>query len=184
MFRKLILATLAIAMVVPAASMAKDMTGKFALGFYNSDAPVAVRYWATDMVAVDAGVGLSVKEVMDYSSADSTGTTNAFSFWFEVGVPIKVWDHERAHFFVRPGALIGILDDREFGTGALDKTWTQVTGQLALGAEVFLTDNFSLDANHGFNLIYTSPPDEVGDATFDVKTFGGSLTNVGFRFYF
>jgi hypothetical protein len=164
--------------------MAMDMTGKFALGYYRSDAPVAVRYWATDMVAVDAGVGLSIKEVPDPDATEEDATTNAFSFWFEAGVPIKVWDHERAHFFIRPGVLIGVLDDREFGTGGIDETWTQVTGQLALGAEVFLTDNFSLDANHGFNLIYTTPPEDVGDSTFDVKTFGNSITNVGFRFYF
>ncbi len=185
MFKKAILAAVIIALIVPAASMGKDMMkGKFALGYYASDAPVAIRYWASDKVAIDAGLGLSMKEVADPTASDSTATTSTFSFWFEAGVPYKVWDHERAHFFVRPGITIGILDDREFGTGALDETWTQVTGQLALGAEVFLTDNFSIDANHGFNIIFTSPPEDLGDSTTDVGTFGNSITNVGFHFYF
>jgi len=184
MFKKTLLVLFVVALALPAASMAKDMTGMFALGYYNSDAPVAVRYWATDMVAIDGGIGLSMIEVADPSATDPDATTNTFSFWFDVGVPVKVWDHERAHFFVRPGVLLGILDDREFGTGTLDETWTVVTGQLALGAEVFLTDNFSLDARHGFNLIFTTPPEDVGESTMDVKTFGDSVTNVGFHFYF
>ncbi len=184
MIKKTILAVVVVAMIIPATAMAKDLTGKFALGYYSSDAPVAIRYWATDKVAIDAGVGLSLNEVADMTATDSTATTNALSFWFEVGVPIKVWEYERSHFFVRPGILIGILDDRVFGSGTLDETWTQINGQLALGAEVFLTDNFSLDATHGFNFIYTTPPEDLGDSTLDINTFGTSVTNVGFRFYF
>ncbi len=184
MFKKILLVLVVVSLTAPSALMAKDMTGKFALGYYNSDAPVAVRYWATDKVAIDGGIGLSMIEVPDASATDPDATTSTFSFWFDVGVPVKVWDHERAHFFVRPGLLLAILDDREFGGMGLDETWTVVTGQLALGAEVFLTDNFSLDASHGFNLIFTTPPEDYGDSTMDVKTFGDSVTNVGFHFYF
>ncbi|MFO7914208.1 MAG: hypothetical protein R6U43_00755 [Candidatus Krumholzibacteriales bacterium] len=185
MFKKAILAAVIIALIVPAAAMGTEMMkGRFALGYYSSDAPLAMRYWATDNVAIDAGIGLSMIEVAEPTESDSAATSSTFSFWFEAGVPIKIWDYERSHFFLRPGVIIGILDDREFGTGGLDETWTQVIGQIALGAEVFLTDNFSIDANHGFNIIFTSPPDVVGDSTMDVKTFGNSVTNVGFHFYF
>ena len=106
------------------------------------------------------------------------------NLWFEGGVPIKVYDGGRSHFFVRPGVVLGILDDRDYGTGSLDETWTTLDFTGSLGAEVFFGEHFSAEATQGVMLNYVSPPDSVGDSRINFGTFGNSLTTVGFRFYF
>lgn len=182
MVKKLILVAVLTVFLAPAAWSTEDMTGKLAIGFFNSDAPVGVRYWVSEMVAVDIGVGFSSIEV-----ADTAGeATNTASFWIEAGFPIKLLEGgERAHFFFRPGILLGILDDRHFGTGMLDEKWTTIDFTLALGAEVFFGSHLSIEATHGIIINYTSPPEDVSDeATIDYGTFGNGLTEVGFRFYF
>jgi hypothetical protein len=173
--RKLALSAIAfVALASPTA--AKDMAGRFALGFYNSDAPVGVRYWATDVVAVDVGVGFQANDL------DTATTTN---FWLEAAIPIKVFEGDRSHFYVRPGVVFGVLDDRDFGTGTLDEKWTSIDFTGALGAEVFFGEHFSVEASHGVVLNYLSPPKQVSsDSRINFRTFGNGLTQVGFRFYF
>lgn len=183
MNRKALVLLLVVLVALPTMSLAKDLTQKFALGFSTSDAPVGIRYWAAEKVALDLGLGFQSQEVAD-PEGEAGETTNTMSFWIDLGVPYKVVDFERAHFFVRPGALIALLDDRAYGSGGLDETWTVINFNLGLGAEVFLTDQFSVDAMHGFIVRYTSPPDDIGDSTTDFGTFGASITEVGFHFYF
>jgi hypothetical protein len=165
----------------------EDMTGKFALGFFSSDAPVSIRYMATSQIGVDLGLGFRSVEVFDADTAATT--TNTSSFWFELGIPYKVYEGgDRAHFFVRPGFVLGILDDRDptnGGTGVLDETWMTVDIYLALGAELFFGDHFSVEATHGALVNIIMPPDQVSDESFmNFGTFGEGLTSVGFRYYF
>ena len=173
MFKKATIALVSALLLLPTLASAKDMTGKFGLGYYLSDAPVGLRYWVTPKVGLDVGLGLDMTD---------TGTETATSYFFDVGIPYIVVGTERANFFVRVGALIGILDDRVYGSGTLDDTWTNVTASIAPGAEVFFGDNFSLEASHGINFEFISPP--VGDSRMNINTFGSSTTDLGFHFYF
>lgn len=173
MFKKATIALVSALLLLPTLASAKDMTGKFGLGYYVSDAPVGIRYWVTPKVGLDLGVGFEMKDL---------GSENANSFWFDVGIPYIVVGTERANLFVRVGATIGILDDRVYGSGTLDKTWTDVVASLAPGAEVFIGDNFSLEASHGIGFEFKSPPE--GDSLFNVKTFGNGISSLGFHFYF
>ncbi len=193
MHKKQIAVTLALLVAAVAPSLAKDMTGKVSLGFHNSDAPLGGRYWVNNMVAVDAGLGFSSSEVPDADPGTETETVNTFSFWFEGGVPIKLYDADNAHFFFRPSLVLGLLDDRAYGraygSGGADAKWTSVDFVLSLGGELFFGDHFSVEATHGLKINTTSVPDEVkedvgADSFTSVSTFGNNLTTIGFHFYF
>jgi hypothetical protein len=177
-FKKATIALVSALLLLPTLASAKDMTGKFGLGYYMTDAPVGIRYWVTPKVGLDLGVGYELKDL---------GSENASSYWFDLGIPYIVVGTERANFFVRLGATIGILDNKAYyqmtdANGVIDKTWSDVNVSLAPGAEVFVGDNFSLEASHGINFQFLSPPE--GDSLFNVKTFGNSITTIGFHFYF
>jgi hypothetical protein len=185
MHKRLIMVTLAVLVAAVSPSLAKDMTGKFSLGFHNSDAPIGGRYWASNMVAIDAGVGFrSNEQIVDDEAKEST-----LSFWLEGGVPIKLYDADNAHFFVRPSAVLGLLDNRDYGVGSSDAKWTSLDLVLSLGGELFFGDHFSVEATHGFKLNVTAVPDEVkedvgADGFTSFSTFGNNLTTIGFHFYF
>lgn len=167
------------------ATSAKDLSGRFSLGFHDSFAPIGIRYWQSELLAIDLGVGFVSNEVPSPSETDSTRTANTANLWIEAGVPMKVYDRDRTHFYVRPGILLAVLDDRDFGTGVVDDTWLSVDLKADLGAELFFGEHFSIEATHGVLLNITSPPSEIGgDSLINFKTFGRGLTEVGFRFYF
>jgi hypothetical protein len=163
------------------------MTGKWGLGYFSSDAPVGARFWVNEKVGIDIGVGFEATQDMwspDPGTVPESKKTFT-SFWVEAGVPFVVFPGDRANFFVRPGGQIAILDDRAYGTGQLDETWTVITLSLTPGAEVFFGEHFSLEAGHGVALTITSPPDAVSSESFtDINTFDASVTYLGFHFYF
>ncbi len=188
MLKRLTILTLAFLLVLSTASFAKDMTGKWGLGYFNSNAPVGVRFWATPVVGVDIGVGFNGTEVAerDTTTGLPTGeTTTATSFWVEAGIPYVVFPGDRANFMVRPGLVFASLDDRSFsmGTGVLDDTWTEVRVSLTLAGEVFFGEHFSLEAGHGINVQLLSPPGD-GDSQTNFSTFGASVSHLGFHYYF
>jgi hypothetical protein len=167
------------------------MSGKWGLGYFNTDAPVGVRVWATPALGIDIGVGFESVENYWYdpeTEPENPEKVNATSFWFEVGFPYIVFPSERANFFLRPGFQLGMIDDRNFGfwddTG-FDAKWTIMTFSLTPGAEVFIGENFAIEAGHGIALEITSQPDELGGESFtDIRTFDASLAYLGFHFYF
>ncbi len=189
MSRKLVVVATAVLVAATSPSFAKDMTGTLSLGFHNSDAPLGGRFWATDKVAVDVGVGFESNEIPDPQTDVQNKTVNTFSFWFESGIPVKLYDVDNAHFFVRPSVVIGLLDDRDYGTGGSDAKWTSLDFVLSLGGELFFGDHFSVEATHGVKMNVRSVPDEVkndvGAESFtSFSTFGQNLTTIGFHFYF
>lgn len=174
----------ALLLAVPMAGNAKDMSGKFGLGYFSSDAPVGFRYWATPKVGLDLGLGFEAKNVYMGSSKET-----ATSFWVDFGIPYVIWERDRANLFVRPGGMIAVLDDRVYGTGSLDETWTKFTVSITPGAEIFFGDNFSLEAGHGIAIDITSVPDAVGaprggESETEIRTFDASVTYLGFHYYF
>lgn len=182
--KRFITLTAVLLLALPVIGSAKDMNGKFSLGFFNSDAPVGIRYWASPQIGIDLGVGFEMKDV--YFNGSKEGAT---SFWVDFGVPYVIWERDRANFFIRPGAMIAVLDDRVYGTGTLDETWTQITFSLTPGAEIFFGDNFSLSAGHGIAVQMTSVPDAVGaprggETETEIRSFDASVTHIGFHYYF
>jgi hypothetical protein len=190
MSRKLVLAVIAAMFAAASPALSKDMTGKFSLGFHNSDAPVGGRYWFSPGAAIDLGVGFKSNEVVvEDPVTEDPSSENTMNFWFEAGVPFKLYDVDNAHFYARPSVLMGLLDDRDYGTGAADAKWTSIDLVLSLGGELFFGEHFSVEATHGIKVNITSVPDDVKDSVgtdsfTSFETFGNNLTTIGFHFYF
>ncbi len=175
MFKKLLLLTAVLVLAFAVTSTAKDLTGRFGLGYYESDAPVGIRYWVNEKIGIDAGIGFqSIDGFMD-ADGDNTSATNV---WFSFGIPYVVYPTERANFMFRPGVLFGIFDEDYFDPK------TEITIQLHLVAEVFFGDNFSLEAAHGLNILLQTPADDDADNLAHFGTVSGSITQLGFHFYF
>jgi opacity protein-like surface antigen len=180
MFKKI--ATMAIAAMIaaPAASSAMDMTGKYGLGYFNSNTPVGGRYWINSNFGVDLGFGF---ESLD--QGDDTYT----NFHVGAGFPYILADTDRANFFLRPGIAIGSLDARPYGIASESK-WTMISISVMPVAEVFFGNHFSLQAGHGLEIEMLSYPDEpefgvlAGESRTNIRTLDGSVTYLGFHFYF
>lgn len=172
MTSKLMLAALTLLMAVPAAAVEKE--GTFALGFSDGDAPVAVRFFTNEKVGFDLGLGLDSTDLGDESAS---------SVFFEGGVTYVVRDYENAFFFVRPAIAYKSLDDRVYGSGALDDTWTVLELQLNLGGEVRLAERFGLTFQHGLAMTSTDAPGD-GDKLTDFGTRGENITQAGVWFTF
>ena len=175
MLKRMIGLGLMIALIIPVAGQAKDLKGKWGLGYFSSDAPVGARYWFNDKAAVDIGVGLDSRDL---------GSVTATSYWFEIGVPYVVYPTDRANFFLRPGLVFASLDDRVYGSGLLDDKWNNITIKLTPGAEVFFGDHFSLQAAHGIMIDLISPPGDNSESRTNISTGAYGISEIGFHFYF
>ena len=176
MSKKVTTVILAAVLALPALASAKDLTGRFGLGYHNTDAPIGVRYWVNPKLGLDFGVGFESQDV---------GAKNAMSYFLEAGLPYVIVGNDHANFFVRPGVQYASLDDRAYGSMSLDESWTRVRFAIEPGAEVFFGDHFSLQASYGLGYEYLSAPDAYNtDALTSYGTFGNSITNLGFHFYF
>ena len=107
----------------------------------------------------------------------------------ELGIPYVVADYQNAFFFVRPAFAYSSLDDRAYGTGEADATWSVIDIELNLGGEVRLAERFGLTFQHGIRFTSTSLPDEIveegGEDSFtDFGTIGENVTEAGVWFTF
>ena len=174
MFKRLLVPALAILLVIPGVSMAKDMSGLWGLGFYSYSAPVGARVWIAPNIGLDAGIGLDI-----YDIAGEDGQESATDFYFEVGVPFVLVPTERVNFYLRPGVQVALLDS--LGNPFVKN---RIAIMLAPGVEYFLTDQLSIEASHGLAYEIESAREEgVDDQTF-FYTFGENFTFLGFHFYF
>jgi len=166
---------IALAIAMSTTAVAADRKGEFALGFNTTDAPVGLRYFFSDKVGADLGLGFESKDL---------GAESASSFWLAAGVSYILFDYQSSYFFVRPAIEYASLDDRVYGTGTADATWTRLDMRLNLGAEVRLAERFGLTFQHGLRFTSTSLPDEVvgdgeEDSFTDFSTFGENVTGPG-----
>ena len=175
------LTALCLAVVLGAAlPAAAQHAGEFSIGFNNSDAPIGLRYFLGERLAFDVGIG--------FDSTD-LGPENATSWFFEFGLWHILYDYGPTFFFVRPAIAYSVLDDRVFGEGFLDETWTVFDLELNLGAEVRFADRFGVTFQHGIRWSRTSLPDELVDEGFDENysdfhSFGENVTQAGVWFTF
>lgn len=142
--------------------------GQFGLGWYSASAPVGGRVWVNEMVGIDVGLGFADK--------NSLGSDKA-RFHINFGVPVNVVRTEEVNFFVRPGIE---LQTNSRNVNGESKGTAIITADL--GAEWFVTKQFSLSVGHGLQLeqMTVNGEDEWGISALRALGFN----NVGFHFYF
>jgi len=180
MYKKIAAIAIAAILAAPSVSSAMDMTGKYGLGYFNSNTPVGGRYWVNSNFGVDLGVGF---ESLDQGSDSYT------NFYIGAGFPYVIFDTERANFFLWPGITFGSLDARPYGIDSESK-WTMINMSVMPVAEVFFGNHFSLHAGHGLEIEMVSYPDKpefgtlAGESRTNFRTLDGGVTHLGFTFYF
>lgn len=155
----------------------------FGPGFHSVEAPIGFRYWlSSQKLAVDLGFGFASEP----AGIDPTEKEKAYAL--ELGVPIVCRNWERAHALIRPGILyqsrqIGF--DADPGTPGLQydtDNETTLDVQLEGEAEVFLVENVSVSAAHGFRYRRFTPA-FGGDSESSFGTRGYNFTTIGFHIY-
>ena len=150
------------------------------LGFHTTIAPLGVRWWlGGQKIAVDFGFGFQSNPAPSYDEESLTGWA------IELGVPIVVKSWDKVHVIARPGFLYESEEVEmssppdPFATD--DETSFTILGELE--AEVFIVDNFSVSASHGFGFFSFSPAGG-GDAETSFSTLGNNFSHIGFHIYF
>jgi hypothetical protein len=168
--------SLLVAAAMLAISAVPSFANNFGLGYFRPEFPVGGRVWVSEKVAFDAGVGFNTLK----TETGSTTNADLSTFGFDLGMPYVVCSTDKAKFFVRPGFSYATGKDKVANT---DVTAFWVSG--SLGAEYFLSDNFSIQAAHG--LRYTSQENKTGATKVKTKTFSSEafgLSSIGFHYYF
>ena len=161
MKRSIIASMLLLSTVVPSLFAGEPKSGTFGLGWYSASAPVGGRVWLTPQVGLDLG--------LVFANDKARGTIN-------VGFPVNVVTTEKVNFFIRPGVEYQ-TNSRVDAANAKTGT-TIVTADL--GAEWFVTEQFSLTVGHGLQFTQLSGSDDWGITALRALSF----ENVGFHFYF
>jgi hypothetical protein len=151
----------------------KDLAGRFALGIFDSEAPIGCRYWFTPRLGLDIGFGIEAVE---------ENSDHAKSIWLGFGFPYVLHAADRANFFLRPSLLLKSLDDRIHGTGRLEENWTEYEILMTPGAEVFFGEHFSLEAAYGLSIEIVKLPEELSSETF--TRLNTESAQVGLHYYF
>lgn len=164
--KKLFMVLFALLIVGSSQSIAQ---AKFGLGWYSMSAPVGGRLWFNDKVGIDLGLGFANDKLV--GGDDSRFHINA-------GVVFNAIKAGEVNFFIRPGV--------EYQTNAITVDG-ELSGKLIvtadLGAEWFVTDQFSLSVGHGLQFEQLSSPED--SAEWGISALRAlSFSNVGFHFYF
>jgi len=197
-----ILAVAALMVAVTSSAFAQTanqrLEGMTGVGYFNSVAPVGVRHWVNDGMAVDVGVGVNFQNNQSYVDQSSVvQTTSLFDYAIDVGVPVVMHGEENMIVYFRPGVTLAgvqgfVADNTVPGTG--DKGYdTTVRGEVSLGGEFFLSQfgwpNLSLSGQVGVGVDWMKPRQDGADSSvqFSTSTTGVDITksgNMGFRLYF
>jgi hypothetical protein len=152
-------------------------------GFHSVEAPVGLRWWFSGQkVGLDLGVGFGSEPAF----IDPDEKENHFAI--EAGVPFVCHSWDRVHAIIRPGILyqsqeIGFDSDAVAPGVQFDtETTTAFDFKLEGEAEVFLADNVSVSAAHGFR-IRSIDPGFGADNQTSFETTGNNFTTVGFHIY-
>jgi hypothetical protein len=165
--RKLLMTVAAVATVVTFAAgsaEAVNMKGKWGPGISFEETPIDVKFGLSPKSSVFFGLGFR-----DAESDDNT------DFSLGAGFEYALFGNDDFNFNFQPS--IQFLT----GNGGDD-----IRIPLALSAEVWMNDRFSVAMSHG--LVFTSNGDDDNTPGFDeggstINTFGSSVTAFRFRFY-
>lgn len=168
------------------------VVGKKGIGYFNGAAPVGVRYWMNDGMAIDIGVGLDVDTKVPVGITD----TSFFDWAFDLGMPWVLHGEENMIVYFRPGVtLVGDqIFDATTPTVADDKTYnTEFDVNMGIGGEFFLGQlgwpNLSFSGQVGVGLQIVSPggTGQDTDVNFFTTVDNVNVVNtgsIGFHFYF
>ncbi len=148
-------------------AQAATPAGPLALGFRSSDAPLGVRYWFSETIGADIGIGLET---------DDDG--ERFNWYLNLGLPITVVPTDRANLHVLPSLLWGRLDGGNGGDAA-----NRYRIGLALEVEFFLSSSFAVSAAQGLAVDIFSPGGENASSRTGYESVGSGWTELGFSFY-
>ena len=156
-----------------------DGGAKLGLGYFRTNAPIGARYWFTDKVAGDVGIGLNGVPLTDNNGAQSTKV----GFALDVGIPIVLMGDEHTMFFFRPGFAYQTNPTSYDNTNSLITSKTLwISGDL--GVEHFIGKKFSVEVAHG--IMYQSYDSGVTNSKKlnSFMTEGLGVTSLGFHYYF
>src|SRR5262245_12806761 len=95
-FMKKLFALVALALITSVGVAFAQDEYKGACGFHNIEAPAGIRWWLSDKLALDAGLGFGSNEI----------NNDNFSHWaLDVGLPIKMRSWDKVNVLLRPGIL-------------------------------------------------------------------------------
>lgn len=168
MKQSLIIFTLALITISSSLYAADPKPGQLGLGWYSTSAPIGGRIWVSEMVGVDIGLGFADKNALKSDKS---------RFHINVGVPVNVVRTEKVNFFIRPGIE---YQTNSRVVGAEVKGTAIISADL--GAEWFVTDQFSLSVGHGLQLEQVTVAGEDKWGITGLRALG--FNNLGFHFYF
>lgn len=177
------------------------LEGTTGVGYFNSVAPVGVRHWVNDGMAIDVGIGVNFRnnEGTYTDSNLAQATTSLFDYAFDIGLPIVMHGEENMIVYFRPGVTLSgvqaVLDPGSPVVAGSDSKGydTNVRGEIALGGEFFLGQfgwpNLSLSGQVGVGVDWMNSRVDGVDSSiqFSTSTTGVDITrsgNMGFRLYF
>ena len=83
--KKLALLAFVLLVAVPASSSAHEVKGLWGLGYFRPEAPIGFRYWASDKVGIDVGVGFD-----NVKPDKGTGSTSQNSRVFVAVLKVQI----------------------------------------------------------------------------------------------
>ena len=192
MVKRILMTAAVLLLAVPVISSAKDMKGRFGIGYVNREAPIGARYWFSNKIAADIGFGFETVRYPDSMSNPKADKEAANSIWIQAGIPFVIYPTEKANLMINLSGQLGFQDDNlySYNLGRHNDTishhtFTRFSIRLAPTVEVWLTDHFSLEASHGVEFLIVDPyKDTKVDASYRVGSFAAQITELGFHFYF
>lgn len=165
--KKSLLVTTLLTLLSVSGLLAQDM--KYGLGWYSASAPVGGRVWINSNIGFDLGLGYADKNALG-SDKDR--------FHLNVGLPINVFKTNSVNFFIRPALE---LQTNARTVGSEVKSKMIITADL--GAEWWITENFTLSVGHGLQFEQINHPTD--DSKWGITALRAlGFNNLGFHFYF
>ena len=175
------------------------VVGKKGIGYFSSDAPLGVRYWTSDAMAIDFGIGMGLDTKIPNPGTATDETL--LDFGFDVGLPWVLHGEDNMIVYFRPGLTVKgnqAFDAVPAPVGGVqepaDKVYDMTyTPNLGLGGEFFLGQlgwpNLSFSGQVGIGLQFTSPGASGAESSLNFATTHHDVSVVdtgtlGFHIYF
>ncbi|HKQ19740.1 MAG TPA: hypothetical protein VJW75_08340, partial [Candidatus Eisenbacteria bacterium] len=93
--KRILLALTVSLLALPSSSFAVDKTGHLAVGYFNPDAPLGIRYPISPKVGLDIGLGFDQDEISDDPTTATVGDEKKnLQLHVEAGVPLTIMSRE------------------------------------------------------------------------------------------
>ena len=193
--KRILLALTVSLLAFPSSSFAVDKTGHLAVGYFNPDAPLGIRYPISPKVGLDIGFGFAQAEISDDpTTATVDDEKKNLQLNIEAGIPLTIMDRDNVNLFFRPGVLFSFIPTYNRDTVAdpyEKKSESETAVSLILGAEWFPTGDLSLSVGTGLEFESSKGVSTNDLATGDLESSSSinglqalDITRIGFHFYF